>query len=83
MRTPRFKPGDRVVVARGPGAGLAGVVIEPARNEPPSAEYVTVIFDREPSARYRVHVAGLDRETIPKKPRRPSVRRPAKRRRRG
>jgi hypothetical protein len=69
----RFKPGDRVVISHGPGAGVAGVVVAISQNEPPGEEYVSVIFDREPGMRYRAQIAGLDRETILKKPLRPSV----------
>src|SRR5687767_2918320 len=75
MRSSRFKPGDRVVIAQGPGAGVAGVVVATSQYEPPGEEHVSVIFDREPGMRYRSQIAGLDRETLPKKPQRPSIQR--------
>jgi hypothetical protein len=75
MTNSRFKPGDRVVIAHGPGAGVAGVVVAISQNEPPGEEYVSVIFDREPGMRYRAQIAGLDRETLPKKAQRPNIQR--------
>ena len=71
----RFKPGDRVVIAHGPGAGVAGVVVASSQNEPPGEEYVSVIFDRDPGMQYRAQNAGLDRDAPPKKPHRSSVQR--------
>lgn len=72
---PKFQPGDRVVIARGPGAGLAGTVCAPKPGDPVSREHVCVQFDREPGTRYWAPIAGLDFEPIPKKPPMPSVRR--------
>ena len=77
-RTP-FKPGDRVVIAHGPGAGLAGTVVDP--RGPLGDGEVWVIFDREPGVRYCAHIAGLDRESVQKKPLRRSVKRGRKARR--
>jgi hypothetical protein len=78
----KFKPGDRVVIARGPGAGLAGVVCAPRPNDPAGDALVCVQFDADPGARYWAPAAGLSPEAMPKKPRRPSVRRERKQKKR-
>jgi hypothetical protein len=62
-----FRPGDRVIIKSGPGAGLAGTVCARKPNDPAHPGEVRVQFDREPGIRYWAPVAGLDYEEIPKK----------------
>lgn len=66
-------PGTRVVIARGPGAGLAGTVCAPRPCDRTDDTHVWVQFDREPGTRYPAPIAGLDPEAIPRKPPKPSV----------
>ena len=71
------------MIARGPGASLAGVVCEPRANDPVRDDLVCVQFDSEAGTRYWTSAAGLahEHEVTPKKPPRPSVRRARKARR--
>ena len=68
-KRPAFKPGDRIVIARGSGVGLAGIVCEPDHGQ---AHYeVRVMFDRSalrhacgrPRSRYDQAKANFQRGT--------------------
>jgi hypothetical protein len=49
-RIPKSKPGDRVAIARGPGAQLAGTVYQPRPSDPVRDDIVCVQFDIEPAS---------------------------------